>query len=149
MGKEPIKNLETGWVAVLDEEKCSLCEVCANKCPTSALTINQMEDMEELVFDFRLCDDCRGEPLCQKLCPEEAIFIEPAVSLEGSTELLAPAVLMKGVLLKCQDCGTPFVPGKKMETIIAKERVGGKDIQKYCPDCRRKRLLKKFSPTQL
>ncbi len=135
------KKLEKNWNAILDENKCSLCEVCANKCPTGAITLNFKDKVEELIFDYRLCDNCNGEPICQISCPEEAIFIKSA----DSQELSAPAVIFQSEIFHCLDCGMPFAPGKKIETIREKENVGERDVQSYCPSCRRKRIMEKYS----
>ncbi len=132
---------EENWNAILDKEKCSLCEVCANKCPTKALALNFRDETEELVFDFRLCDNCSGEPICQNACPEEAIFIEAA----DSKELSAPIVLINSAVARCASCGAVFAPGKKIETIRGKENVGERDEQRYCPDCRRKRMYERYT----
>ena len=133
------KRSEKNWNAVLDENKCSLCEVCANKCPTGAITLNFKDDREEVVFDSRRCDNCNGEPICQISCPEEAIFIEPS----DSQKLHIPVVLIHSEIFHCLGCGAPFAPGKKIETIRDKENVGEKDVQSYCPDCRRRRMYEK------
>ncbi len=135
------KKSEKLWFAILDENKCSLCEVCANKCPTGAITLNFKDNREELVFDYRSCDNCSGEPLCQISCPEEAIFIRPC----DSQKLTAPVVLFHSDIFHCLDCGTPFASGKKIETIQDKENVGERDVQNYCPDCRRRHIMEKYS----
>lgn len=135
------KKQDDVWSAILDENKCSLCEVCANKCPTGAITLNFKDKSEELVFDFRLCDNCGGEPICQISCPEEAIFIKTA----DPQKLSAPTVIYQSEIFHCLDCGIPFAPGKKIETVQHKENVGERDEQNYCPNCRRKRIMEKYS----
>ncbi len=137
------KKSDKKWNAILDENKCSLCEVCANKCPTGAITLGfkEKDRVEELVFDYRLCDNCGGEPICQISCPEEAIFIKSA----DSQKLSAPVVIFQSEIFHCLDCGMAFAPGKKIETIQEKENVGERDVQSYCPNCRRRRIMEKYS----
>jgi ferredoxin len=52
------------------EEKCTVCGVCADLCPTEAITIN---DSDSVVTEVERCIRCCA---CIKSCPEDARVIE-------------------------------------------------------------------------
>lgn len=120
----------------IDKNKCSICEMCAVKCPAKAITIRRNGKIEELVFDYKLCNMCNGNPYCELNCPEKAIKIIPK-----KTSLKRPLVLVSAALINCVDCGLLFVPERKIKIIRKKRGIKRKKIQEYCPDCRRKNLL--------
>jgi len=51
----------------IDESKCMACGVCANVCPQSAITVNNIAGI-----DVGLCTGC-GQ--CVRACPNRAIFL--------------------------------------------------------------------------
>lgn len=60
-------NNRTG-VVIIDKEKCNGCGLCLNLCPWSVPII----DYEEGVA--KICDLCKGDPLCVKFCSPEALI---------------------------------------------------------------------------
>ncbi|MHA1794705.1 MAG: 4Fe-4S binding protein, partial [Promethearchaeota archaeon] len=55
--------------AIPDEKKCARCNMCAEVCPYSAITVTQEKGA---VVDTILC---RGCGLCASVCPSEAITV--------------------------------------------------------------------------
>ena len=75
------EKLEQPWMIVpktVDEEKCTECGICEERCPVGAVTLSPVP-----VFDEN-CFDCFN---CVRLCPEEAI--ETPLSAEGIEEHIA------------------------------------------------------------
>ncbi|RKX26705.1 MAG: ferredoxin [Candidatus Zixiibacteriota bacterium] len=56
-----------GVVAVVEQNECINCEICANVCPEGAIT---MEDVA--VIDAQRCSGCG---LCVDECPNKAICL--------------------------------------------------------------------------
>ncbi|MFC2171726.1 ATP-binding protein [Acidobacteriota bacterium] len=126
----------------LDKDKCSLCEMCARKCPTGALTLNPAGDIEQLLFTARLCDSCSGEVLCEIHCPEDAIKV-----IEGKGGSPMPAderVLFEGEMAACKGCGQYFMPLLKLETLLKQSKIEEQDYQRFCPACRRQHLITNY-----
>ena len=74
-------------MALLINEVCVNCDVCAPVCPNQAIT--QGETIYEI--EPSRCTECVGhfdEPQCVIVCPVECIFVDPAYP-ESPGELLA------------------------------------------------------------
>jgi ferredoxin len=68
-GAFPLSN-STYYLSVIDQERCVGCGVCAERCPTGAITL----DGEGLaVREERACLGCG---VCARFCPEEAISLQ-------------------------------------------------------------------------
>lgn len=130
------------WIVEIDGEKCSLCEMCAYRCPTKAIVSDKTAERLELVFDYTECDCCNGDAYCMAHCPEAAINISRVPASRRPLE--TAQVLISGIMAKCIGCGSIFTPEKKIIAVLKKPEVDEK-LQKYCPDCRREELLKYYS----
>lgn len=52
------------------EPSCTVCEVCAQRCPTGALHVENDETGKAISYDSMLCTNCT---LCAVICPQEAV----------------------------------------------------------------------------
>lgn len=46
-------------------DKCILCKVCSMFCPTKALSVREIEDEQQLIYQPIKCNNCR---LCENIC---------------------------------------------------------------------------------
>lgn len=130
----------------LDQRTCSLCEVCAQRCPTGALSITRRESSLELFFDCRLCNGCDGEVICQEVCPEKSIEVVRTTPDDAATTLTRSGslLLIRGELIECLRCGALFAPQKKIQVVRQKPDLTEKEVQEHCPDCRRELLIDNY-----
>ena len=68
-GVLPLTN-STYYLSVIDQEVCSGCGICVERCPTEAIQLNENEEAER---DESLCFGCG---ICARFCPEEAISLK-------------------------------------------------------------------------
>jgi ferredoxin len=135
------KKTRVAWRIEFNTETCSLCEMCVNRCPTKALFVRRADNKLEILFDSRLCNSCQGEMYCEFHCPENAVTVTQVTEDELPSE---PTVLIAGEMAICQDCGNPFMPERKLATLLNKEKITPKSVQNYCPDCRRNHLMDSY-----
>lgn len=64
----PARSLRSNYVAVVDEDACTVCGVCIRKCPVDAFSFDQTE--ENLLFNADMCCGCG---ICVGRCPDDAL----------------------------------------------------------------------------
>jgi len=77
-GYDRHKYLNALFEAVVDEEECTICGECAERCPVGAI------DLEDTAVVDR--DRCLGCGLCAGVCPGEAITLRPREDMEEPFE---------------------------------------------------------------
>jgi len=120
---------------VVDASKCTLCMSCVGACPSAALQDNPQQP--EIKFIEKNCVQCG---LCAKTCPEQAITLQPRLSL--LPERTQARVLHNSPPYGCIRCGKPFGTIKAIETMLG--RLAGHSMfqgpalerLKMCGDCR-------------
>jgi heterodisulfide reductase subunit A-like polyferredoxin len=61
------------FLAVVDEEVCSGCGDCVDRCFFDAITLEERDGEEVSTID---AEKCMGCGLCQVTCPEDAISMK-------------------------------------------------------------------------
>ena len=64
---------------ILDAEACINCGICANVCTYDAVKLD--EALKPLI-----CDLCRGDPICVKKCPTNALTYEESEQVSDHPE---------------------------------------------------------------
>lgn len=113
----------------IDAEKCTLCEVCVERCGPQALRVEESaEGALRITFDAGACDACG---LCLRYCPEHAVSLEYGVDTEavGRRRTLA-----EDTWVRCRSCGAPVAPRRLFAHVAAQVKVAG--ALDLCPDCK-------------
>lgn len=115
-----------------DSEKCTQCAACLNDCRIGALSANP--DELTLNSNGSLCVGCG---VCVKICPENALAISSAFSLEP--QFFQPVELARAEPMSCKRCGKVFGTKKSYERVMSilasKETVDVSHFE-YCDTCR-------------
>lgn len=61
-------------VAVVREDECTGCDICAHVCPTVAITMEKRDGRRLPVIDKKHCPGCWN---CEQRCPERCIDMAP------------------------------------------------------------------------
>lgn len=95
---------------LMDETKCTACEMCYRVCPTGALTSDMRNS--KIDFDPFLCVKCH---LCHDVCEPDAITLSPSYNLK---EWYEPKVqnLVTFLVRRCDECDGLFssIGGEKI-----------------------------------
>ncbi len=123
------------WMIEIDAHNCSVCGLCANSCPTNALSLKQEEARVKLTFNYSLCVAC---DICVRCCPTKAISYENVLDL---AKICADSItLIQDKLEKCETCGSFFSSQKQIELIVNRAGLKSEEyfllLSKYCPNCR-------------
>jgi ferredoxin len=119
-------------VATIDSARCSLCGLCAGRCPTKALSYVVTGEGARLMFTASECTGCR---LCVAACPESSLRIRRRLDLAS---LLAQTQTLKTAsMVRCRRCGQPFASEAMVSRVLL--RLGNRlqtAVANHCPDCR-------------
>ncbi|MGA9046479.1 4Fe-4S binding protein [Sulfuricurvum sp.] len=95
---------------IMDESKCTACQMCYRICPTAALTSDMRNS--KIDFDPFLCVKCH---LCHDVCESDALSLSTSYNL---TEWFEPKVqnLITFSVRRCDECDALFssVGGEKI-----------------------------------
>jgi len=92
-GGDPVLRADDLNMALLINDLCINCDVCAPVCPNAAIT--QGETIYEIAPSR--CTECVGhydEPQCVEVCPVECIFVDPE-HVESRGELMEKYELLQ------------------------------------------------------
>ncbi len=112
----------TGHKAIISQDKCTNCGICIDYCRFGAISFLE----EKINISETLCDGCK---LCSRICPEEAITMEPSEKSRWHAGTytngfmvharLAPGEENSGKLVNVvRDYAKKIASAKKIETTI-------------------------------
>jgi len=113
----------------IDAEKCTLCEVCVERCGPQALRVEESAAGSlQITFDAGACDACG---LCVRFCPEHAVSLEYGVDTEAVGRR---TTLAEDTWVRCRSCGAPVAPRRLFAHVAAQVKIAG--ALDLCPDCK-------------
>jgi len=121
-------------IVTVDREKCTLCGLCAPRCWSRAL---QMDDPDSgivrLTFDHAACDGCG---LCADACPEDAVRLEYGIDTAAAG---TRSVVAEDAWVLCSSCGARVAPQRMVARVAA--ALGQAARLDLCPECKSSRLF--------
>jgi ferredoxin len=84
-------------------DACTFCGICAERCPTGALSPANGPGWKGIDYEAMACTNCG---LCTAICPERAISAQAATNWEAVGE--PRNLLARCDLDRCERCGQPF-----------------------------------------
>ena len=117
-----------------DREKCTLCTACVGECRIGALSADA--DNFSLQQLPALCVQCGT---CVELCPEDALVLQPGLSLHA--DFFTLQLLARAEPVKCLECGKIFGTQQSLARVMAvlatKNMWDSTDeLLHYCETCR-------------
>ncbi len=123
------------------DQRCTLCGVCAEKCPLGALHVEEREELRNLTFRQDLCVGCG---YCLEVCPESAMRLYPA-KLDPDRDPFEPMVLRSDEVARCIECGAPIGPKSLVMAVYTRLKEQGMEkaaeMALLCQQCRAKKML--------
>jgi ferredoxin len=129
-----------GTIAV-DREKCTLCQACANLCPTNAIRYGE-QPVPRLSMAEEACVQCG---ICEVACPEHAVTLVPRIASVETRQNVQ--LLHEGELARCPQCDAAFISARLLDASIAKTASlmplspEAQMRMRLCFDCRRRATL--------
>jgi len=127
-----------------DPSKCIGCGACVQLCPSGALSLEDKDDVRIISLFYGKCTFCAR---CEEICPEDGIHLTQEYELASSTTQ-EEVIEIKFDLLKCRNCGRPFMTVaqfnrglERMQQLLKEHKISEDEIRKQlelCPDCRGK-----------
>ena len=117
-----------------DETKCTGCIACVGECRIGALSTDGKD--YSLSHTPALCVRCG---ICVTICPENALSIQPGLSL--TNDFFSKQLLAQTEPAKRKGCGKIFGTRKSLEKVVAILSARGMwdrtdDLLEYCENCR-------------
>ncbi len=125
----------------IDFNLCIGCGGCANVCPPSAITIEDVGNRRILRLNYYRCIFCGR---CEENCPTGAIRLTNEFEI-ASLDKKDLTITAEFELVRCKKCGRPFATRRLIETItnylLSVDISYKEDLKEMiwlCPECRRK-----------
>jgi ferredoxin len=131
---EPLRYIKLPFLSIkVNQDSCTMCGICVNRCPTKALNLIQKDLKITLSFDYNLCIACHD---CITVCPDQALSSERILDIRKSSPT---TVLNFDKMITCERCKEPFTFSKKTHQIIrlsSNSETYDQLISKFCSKCR-------------
>jgi ferredoxin len=120
----------------IDQSHCTGCSVCAQSCPTGAISTQISDDSSNLKLNFQH-NKCIACGICISICPEKCIRSRKVLDFAKLSDL--KETIFENDFVICHNCSKPYAT-KSMIAILKhkleKAGVFSTEWTEYCPSCR-------------
>jgi ferredoxin len=120
----------------IDQTRCTGCSICAQSCPTGAISTQISDDSSNLKLMFQH-DKCVACGLCLNICPEKCISLEKTLDFARLSDLREP--IFESDFVICHNCSKPYATKSMVDILkhkLEKSGVFSTEWTEYCPSCR-------------
>ncbi len=118
----------------IETHLCTMCALCVDNCPRSALNLESSPLQLSLVFKAARCNGCRA---CLRLCPEQAIRLSKEAPQLDIT-LRPPHEVAASPRVICPQCQQPHIAMawlKRLSAMLGNNPAISSSLL-YCPLCK-------------
>lgn len=124
---ETVDLRELPWTVVNVSDACSACQLCARFCPTAAIRYREVEEEGKNRFMLTFVPpDCVACGICEMACPEDAITYTHVIYTDWLITR-EEALLHRGDLVACEDCGQPTAAAEPPVCYVCKSKRARQD----------------------
>jgi len=120
----------------IDQTRCTGCSICAQSCPTGAISTQISDDSSNLKLEFQH-NKCIACGICASICPEKCISLKKALDFAKLSDF--KETIFENDFVICHNCSKPYAT-KSMIAILKhkleKAGVFSTEWTEYCPACR-------------
>jgi ferredoxin len=120
----------------IDQTRCTGCSICAQSCPTGAISTQISDDSSNLKLTVRH-DKCGACGLCVNLCPEKCISLKKALDFARLSDV--EETIFESAYAYCRNCNSPYAPKSMIDILkfrLDNAGLSSSEWSEYCPLCR-------------
>jgi ferredoxin len=120
----------------IDQSHCTGCSVCAQSCPTGAISTQISDDSSNLKLEFQH-NKCIACGICISICPEKCIRSRKVLDFAKLNDL--KETIFENDFVICHNCSKPYATKSMIDILknkLEKAGVFSTEWTEYCPSCR-------------
>ena len=120
----------------INQSHCTGCSICAQSCPTGAISTQISDDSSNLKLEFQH-NKCITCGICVSICPEKCITSRKVLDFAKLSDF--KETIFENDFVICHNCSKPYAT-KSMIAILKhkleKAGIFSTEWTEYCPSCR-------------
>jgi len=120
----------------IDQTCCTGCHICAQSCPTGAISTKIADDSSNIKLEFQH-DRCIACGICVSTCPEKCIKLRKVLDFARLSN--HKETIVESEYIYCHNCNRPYAPKSMIDKLKSKLQNAGvrnSEWTEYCPSCR-------------
>jgi ferredoxin len=120
----------------IDQSYCTGCSICAQSCPTGAISTKISDDSSNLKLEFQH-NKCIACGICINICPEKCMRSRKVLNFARLSDL--KETIFENDFALCHNCRKPYATKSMVDILKQKLETAGvfsAEWTEYCPSCR-------------
>ena len=120
----------------IDQSHCTGCSVCAQSCPTGAISTQISDDSSNLKLNFQH-NKCIACGICISICPEKCIRFKKVLDFARLSDI--KETIFENDFVICRNCSKPYATKSMIDILkhkLEKAGIFSTEWTQYCPSCR-------------